>query len=110
MAKENVIKFYEQLKADKASAEALKKAVADASVEATLAFARERGFEFTLDDVKAANADAAQELSPEELDAVAAGFFCLIIGGSRNGVMATATMKGIGACAYIGIGYGNSDA
>ena len=102
MSKENVIKFYEQLKADKASAEALKKAVAGATLDATIAFARERGFEFTLDDVKAANAEAAQELSPEQLERVnAAGGVCIFIGGGWG---AECNENGAYACYGLGVG------
>ncbi len=107
MSKENVIKFYEQLKADKASAEALKKAVAGASVEATLAFARERGFEFTLDDVKAANADALKELSPEQLErvnAAGAGALCCGLGVGWGG--GSHSDCGQNVCWIVGIGAG----
>lgn len=109
MAKENVIKFYEQLKAEKASAEALKKAVADASVEATLAFARERGFEFTLDDVKAANADALKELTPEQLDqvnAAGAGALCVLVGFGWGG--GSYSDYGQSVCYVVGVGFGPS--
>ena len=100
MSKENVIKFYEQLKADKGAAEALKKAVTDASVEAALAFARERGFEFSREDLDAAEADAMRELSPEQLDQVnAAGNYCCFLGVGWSG-------KDHASYCYIaGIGY-----
>ena len=97
MAKENVIKFYEQLKADKASAEALKKAVAGATLDATIAFARERGFEFSREDLAAAEADATKELSPEQLDQVAAGSVCFGMGFGWGGKRAWSYCWVIGA-------------
>ena len=111
MAKENVIKFYEQLKADKASAEALKAALAsakpadkDAAAGTLIAFAKARGFEFSREDLAAAEAEATQELTTEELDKVAAGGFCWIIGGGwgaheENGCVYACLGLGIGITA-----------
>ena len=109
MSKENVIKFYEHLKADKASAEALKATLeaakpadTDAAAGTLIAFARERGFEFSREDLDAAEAEAMRELSPEQLDQVnAARAVCLILGFGKG---AECNAYGPYACYYVGIG------
>ena len=107
MSKENVIKFYELLKADKGAAEALKATLeaakpadTDAAAGTLIAFARERGFEFSREDLDAAEAEAMRELSPEQLDQVnAAGNYCCFVGVGWGG-------KDHASYCYIaGIGY-----
>lgn len=80
MSKETVEKFYNMLKSDAGEAEAFERAVVAADPKtkeeaavAVIAFAKERGFEFTYDDLKAfANASVA-EMTPEELDKLFGG-------------------------------------
>ena len=76
--------------------------------------AEETGFDITLDDYKAYVDDvkASSELSDDELEQVAGGIsFCFILGfGSKpetgNGSRVTGQEDGLGACAYVGIGFG----
>ena len=104
MSKENVIKFYEQLKADKGAAEALKATLeaakpadTDAAAGTLIAFARERGFEFSREDLAVAEAEAMRELSPEQLDQVAAGSVCFGMGFGWGGKRAWSYCWVIGA-------------
>ena len=75
MSKETVEKFYNMLKSNAGEADAFERTIVAADPKtkeeaavAVIAFAKERGFEFTYDDLKAfANASVA-EMTPEELD------------------------------------------
>lgn len=80
----NAKDFLNDLKEDKALAEALEKAISEAActskeeaLEATVRFAAEKGYAFEPEELTLAEA-ADREVSDEELDAVAsgAGIFC----------------------------------
>ena len=87
MHKENVRKFYEALKNDKTMVEELQKrgeAVvtpnAQSAAELVVKFAAEKGYEFSVEDLKAFEAEA-QELGKDDLDKInAAESLCLVIG------------------------------
>ena len=131
MAKENVAKFYEKLAEDTALAEkinGLDKVFAekheapaeDADEKVVLAFreeavkavllpvAKEAGFDFTIDELKAYEQEqlAALKLSDDELEQVA--------GGGRPGYKnnrskpSSGGRTGLNACAYVGVGFGTS--
>ena len=120
MAAENAIKFEKLLREDEAlqakMEAALKafdgdrsdeKAVFDATVAP---LAAEAGLPYTFEE--AAESTQERELDDDELDAVAGGSWCFIIGGghdrdsntvdTENGVGVT----GFGTCEYVGIGLG----
>lgn len=82
-----VQKFYEALKADRTLAEELKgrsdelnREAARKAFEMMAEFARSKGYDITVDDLKVYETDT-QELSADELDQVsAATSVCLVIG------------------------------
>ena len=121
MAAENVKAFFEALSKDEALQQALReKEVAytgmkedrEAVVEAVLLpVAKEAGYEFTLEELKALEKSMRPEgeLSENELEDVAGGGgFCLIIGGGTQGgtPITGADHVGAGICSGIGIGFG----
>ena len=89
MSIENVQKFYEELKSNKALADEIKARSehlgpedAKKAFELAVEFGKEKGFDFTIEELVAFEKQA-QELSPEELEAVNAGFdmnICVAIG------------------------------
>ena len=87
MNKENVNKFYEALKSDNAMAEELQKQgeaiaqkTAQSAAELVVKFAKEKGYEFSVEDLKAFETEA-QELEKDDLDKInAATSVCLVIG------------------------------
>ena len=106
MNKENVNKFYEALKSDNAMAEELQKQgeaiaqkTAQSAAELVVKFAKEKGYEFSVEDLKAFETEA-QELEKDDLDKInAATGFCIYIGfGMGKGKVA--------ACKVIGGGFG----
>lgn len=114
MSKENVVKFYEALKADKNLAEEFKKAAASANLDSpekaanlTVKFAAEKGYPFSADNLKAFESEA-RELSPEELNNVNAagsidyGGGCVLLGIG----MGKGTGFGATACFVLGVGLG----
>ena len=130
MAKENVKKFYEKLESSKELQEKLVKAQEsytgdkeDTSAvleEVLLPIAKEAGYDFTAEELKAAERELAQEkgISEEELENVSGGWkgFCPFIGVSKGGLAEACVGSGVGtsdseslgayACWYIGIGIG----
>lgn len=121
MAAENAIKFEELLREDEELQAKLKaatiafdgdksdeKAVFDATVAP---LAAEVGLPYTFEEAVESVRD--RELDEGELEAVAGGSWCFIIGGghdkesntvpTKNGVGVT----GFGTCEYVGIGLGN---
>lgn len=120
MAAENVSKFEQLLREDgvlRAKMEAALKAFdgdkgdEKAIFDATIApLAAEAGLPYTFEE--AVESTHARELDDAELEAVAGGSWCFIIGGghdnesntveTENGVGVT----GFGTCDYIGIGLG----
>ena len=76
--------------------------------------AKETGYDITLEDYKAYvnEIKASEELSEDEMQAVAGGLsFCFIVGfGSNpetgNGCRKPMEEEGLGACAYVGVGFG----
>ena len=120
MAKENVKKFYQELSNDKALQEKLTKAQESYTgdlndrqkiVETVfLPIAKEAGFDFTAEELKAAEREVAEVkgISEEDLENVSGGWgFCVLIGGgtdvSADGVCGTCGVAGH-ACAYLGVG------
>ena len=120
MAKENVKKFYQKLANDKALQEKLAKAQegyeGDLNDRQTivetvfLPIAKEAGFDFTAEELKAAERELVEEkgISEEELENVSGGWgFCCLIGGgsdvSADGVCGPGGVAGH-ACAFLGIG------
>lgn len=120
MAAENVSRFEKLLREDealKAKMEAALKAFEGdksdekAVFDATVApLAAEAGLPYTFEEAIAST--QARELDDGELEAVAGGSWCIIIGGGQdndsntvdteNGVGVT----GFGTCKYVGIGIG----
>ena len=117
MAKENVKKFYQKLSNDKALQEKLAKAQESYGgapndrqtiVETVfLPIAKEAGFDFTAEELKAAERELVEEkgISEEELENVSGGAgFCFFIGGGSDCSIDTRTVIAFHACAYIGFG------
>ena len=121
MAKENVKKFYEKLANDKALREKLAKAqesyTGDLNDRQTivetvfLPIAKEAGFDFTAEELKAAERELVEEkgISEEELENVSGGGgLCIFIGGgsdcSADGRIAHNGNRLFHACAFIGFG------
>ena len=109
MAAENAIKFEKLLREDEALREKMEAAFK--AFDATVApLAAEAGLPYTFEE--AVESTQARELSDGELEAVAGGSWCIIIGGghdndsntvdTENGVGVT----GFGTCDYVGIGLG----
>jgi flagellar biosynthesis/type III secretory pathway protein FliH len=109
MSKENIQKFHEMLMQTPDAVEALNKATIGAkSVEDAagilIEFAKDKGFDFSIEDLVAYEQDKQQELSPEELEKInaAGGGYCLGIGlGWSEGygigyTQCTAVGKGLG--------------
>ena len=134
MATENVKKFYEKLESSKELQEKLVKAQESytgdkADKEAVLEtvllpIAKEAGYDFTAQELKAAEKELAVEkgISEEELENVCGGTptECFLIGGSKGGDVQVCYVKGIGAagvsygggiaiCWYVGIGASKTD-
>ena len=90
---ENLKKFLEAVSAN----EELAKKVSTASKEELLAMAKELGIELTEDDLK----QVSQELSDDELDAVAGGKTCVCVAGgggekSKNDRLCWCVLNGLG--------------
>jgi len=112
MALENVTKFDELLRSDdelqakiKVAAEAYEGDKADerAVFDAIIApAAAEAGLAFTFDEAQEAK-ENGMEISDDELDAVAGGYGCLVLGGGQTG-HCWGLEVGAGACDTIGIG------
>ena len=89
MSMDNVRKFYEELKSNKALCDEIKARsehlgpeYAKKAFELAVEFGKEKGFDFTIEELVAFEKET-QELSPEELEAVNAGFdmnICVAIG------------------------------
>ena len=116
MSVENVGKFYEAVSQDKAmqqkfidlsrkyKSDTVDEARVDSIVEQDVVpLAKQMGYEFTLDDLRAYGEQARQlhqgaELSEEEMKAVAGGIFgCIICGGGDK-----YETDGRGGCIFIG--------
>ena len=105
MAQETAKKFMDQLAGDKALQEKLAAAAAafagdksdeKAVFEAVLApIAKEAGFEFSYEDTVAA-ANASGELSDDELDQVAGGAKCFVIGFGNSDYKTMCKGVGVG--------------
>ncbi len=104
MSRENVKKFYEALKSDKAIVKELQKqadAVEEKSPENAAAlvvkFAADKGYEFTAEDLKTFEAEM-QELGTDDLDKVnAAWSFCWMVGfGWGDTIHSTCRLLGRG--------------
>lgn len=109
MSRESVQKFYELLQRDAAVVEELKKAgegveTAENAVAVVAAFAKEKGFEFTAEDLAAFEQESQKELSLEELDKINGGGWgaCFIAGGGEG----DATGLGATNCSGFGWGFG----
>ena len=120
MATENASKFEKLLREDEALREKMEaafkafdgdKSSEKALFDATVApLAAEVGLPYTFEE--AVESTQARELDDAELEAVAGGSWCIIIGGghdrdsntvdTKNGVGVT----GFGTCEYVGIGLG----
>ena len=73
MAKENVAKFFAQVYENKALQGALHGALAVASPETVVEIAKNKGFNFTADELKDVVKPRGGELSDKEMEAVAGG-------------------------------------
>jgi hypothetical protein len=119
MAKENVGKFYDKLAQDAALAAKLNEmdkdfaekngassddaAMREKAVAAVvIPLAQEVGLPFTLEELKEYEQEQLKEmnLSEDELDQVA--------GGSKTKVYRKGTSSGLNACAYLGVGLGQT--
>ncbi len=114
----NVADFVEMMKNDKALQDKIREASKDYAGEykdedvwnnVLGKIVEEEGFSFTFDDYKK-YMDKNSELSEDELKNIAGGEwgYCLIVGGT-SGKVAEAKYHGIGACYYVGIGFGGLD-
>lgn len=132
MAKENVKKFYKELSENKQLQEKLAKAQESyagdpndrqAAVEAVfLPIAKEAGFDFTAEELKAAEREQMAEKgnSEEELENVSGGGgACLIVGfgsgasaclfaGAQADISSGVNTNAVGGhvCAFVGVGLG----
>ena len=119
MAKENVGNFYEKLAQDAALAEKLNAldkdfaekngtssddaAMREKAVDAIIIpLAKEIGLPFTLEELKEYEQEQMKNmtLSEDELDQVA--------GGSKTKVYREGTSGGLNACAFLGVGFGQT--
>lgn len=109
MSIENVKKFYNVLKGDQDAAERFTLAMESAKLNSmeegfdfVTKFAAEKGYDFSVADLKAAE-ESARELSVEELDNVnAAGGFCWIIGFGTP----SSEKESCHVCNKVGAGFG----
>ena len=120
MAVENAIEFEKLLREDEALQAKMEaafkafdgdksdeKAVFDATVAP---LASEAGLPYTFEE--ALESTEGRELDNDELDAVAGGSFCFVIGGGHNRESNTVKTQngvgvtGFGTCKYVGIGLG----
>ena len=109
MAKENVKKFFdevskkEELQKQLASASEKSNAemanIVKAHAEAVVAIAKACGFDFSVDELLASG-EGDKKLDVNELDAVAGGGYCVVVGGNKACLFA-GTGKGYG-CFLIG--------
>lgn len=131
MAKENVEKFYEEIMKNRDLQEKLmevqknysgEKENRDALVkELLIPFAKENGYEFTEEEVLAADKEIAMkcgEVSEDELENVSGGFSVCLVGGGANGYGScfiagyaeegdgkVSLGLGLNICFYSGIGF-----
>jgi len=121
MAVENASKFEKLLREDKELQAKLEVAIEafdgdksdeKAVFDATVApLAAEAGLPYTFEE--AVESTQSRELDEGELEAVAGGSWCVIIGGGHDKETNTVTTKngvgvtGFGTCKYVGVGLGN---